>query len=197
VGQPQPQRPGGLGPQKKKRPERPERRPEPKPEGEAAAASPEAQKVEGAAAAPHADRPERRDRPERGPRPDRGGPGVFRGGTGAPGGAGGFGDKKRSYTGPRLPGDRGPQARPKASTSLTHNPFAALAQKIEASGEAPPPPAEACEAPAPADAQPHEAPAVEARQQGSEVPSTETPSTAAPGVAETPAPGDVPADGST
>jgi 3'-5' exoribonuclease len=195
VGQPQPQRPGGPGPQKKKRPERPERRPEPKPEGEAAAAaSPEAAKVEGAAPAPHADRPERRDRPERGPRPDRGGPGGSRGGTGAPGGAGGFGDKKRSYTGPRLPGDRGPQARPKASTSLTHNPFAALAQKIEASGEAPPAPAEAGEAPAaaPAEAQPHEAPADEARQQGSE-----TPSTATPVAAETPAPGDAPADGST
>ncbi|OFX24735.1 MAG: phosphohydrolase, partial [Anaeromyxobacter sp. RBG_16_69_14] len=76
-------------------------------------------------AAPPAARPERRDRPDR---PERG---AFRGGPGGAGGPGG--DRKRGYTGPRLPGDKGPQARPKAATSsLTHNPFAALAQKIEA-----------------------------------------------------------------
>ncbi len=71
--------------------------------------------------APQAARPERPNRPER---PERGG--GFRGGPG--------GDRKRGYTGPRLPGDRGPQAKPKAAGALTHNPFAALAQKIE-SGE--------------------------------------------------------------
>ena len=32
--------------------------------------------------------------------------------------------------GPRLPGDKGPQARP-AEKKLTHNPFAALAAKLE------------------------------------------------------------------
>ncbi|MGB8932148.1 MAG: HD domain-containing protein [Anaeromyxobacteraceae bacterium] len=73
-------------------------------------------------AAPRADRPPRTDRP-----PDRGG---FRGGHGGPGGAGGFGDKKKGYMGPRLPGDRGPQSRP-AEKKLTHNPFAALAAKME------------------------------------------------------------------
>jgi 3'-5' exoribonuclease len=34
--------------------------------------------------------------------------------------------------GPRLPGDHGPQARPDKPRSLTHNPFAALAAKVEA-----------------------------------------------------------------
>jgi len=34
--------------------------------------------------------------------------------------------------GPRLPGDRGPSARPDKPKSLTHNPFAALAAKVEA-----------------------------------------------------------------
>jgi 3'-5' exoribonuclease len=35
--------------------------------------------------------------------------------------------------GPRLPGDKGPQARP--AKYLTHNPFAALAAKLEGQGE--------------------------------------------------------------
>ncbi len=192
AGQPQQQRPGGPGALKKKRPERPERRPVPKAEGEAAAAaaSPEAPKVEGAPPAPSAERPERRDRPERAPRPDRGGPGGLRGagGPGGPGGPGGFGDKKRGYTGPRLPGDRGPQPRPKASTSLTHNPFAALAQKIEGSHEAPPAAEPEGSAAAPA---PVEGAASEAAPPAPPPPSdTSTPAT--PGVAETPAPGDVP-----
>ena len=192
AGQPQQQRPGGPGALKKKRPERPERRPVPKAEGEAAAAaaSPEAPKVEGAPPAPSAERPERRDRPERAPRPDRGGPCGFRGagGPGGPGGPGGFGDKKRGYTGPRLPGDRGPQPRPKASTSLTHNPFAALAQKIEGSHEAPPAAEPEGSAAAPA---PVEGAASEAAPPAPPPPSdTSTPAT--PGVAETPAPGDVP-----
>jgi 3'-5' exoribonuclease len=38
--------------------------------------------------------------------------------------------------GPRLPGDKGPQARPKEK-SLTHNPFAALAAKLEGGTEGP------------------------------------------------------------
>jgi 3'-5' exoribonuclease len=71
-------------------------------------------------AAPRAERPPRPDRP-----PDRGG---FRGGPG------GFGDKKKGYQGPRLPGDKGPQSRP-AEKKLTHNPFAALAAKLEDSGK--------------------------------------------------------------
>jgi 3'-5' exoribonuclease len=51
--------------------------------------------------------------------------------------------------GPRLPGDRGPSARPDKPKSLTHNPFAALAAKVEAArpestpGPAPEPQAEA------------------------------------------------------
>ena len=55
--------------------------------------------------------------------PDRGGPRDHRG----------FGDKKRGYTGPRLPGDTGPH-RPSEKKSLTHNPFAALASKLEGAG---------------------------------------------------------------
>ena len=39
--------------------------------------------------------------------------------------------------GPRLPGDRGPTARPDKPKSLTHNPFAALAAKVEAERAAP------------------------------------------------------------
>jgi 3'-5' exoribonuclease len=37
--------------------------------------------------------------------------------------------------GPRLPGDRGPQPRPKEK-ALTHNPFAALAAKLEGGTDA-------------------------------------------------------------
>ena len=36
--------------------------------------------------------------------------------------------------GPRLPGDKGPH-RPPEKKSLTHNPFAALAQKLEDAGK--------------------------------------------------------------
>jgi 3'-5' exoribonuclease len=56
--------------------------------------------------------------------------------------------------GPRLPGDKGPSARPEKPKSLTHNPFAALAAKVEGARSespaevAPPEPAEV-EAPAP------------------------------------------------
>jgi 3'-5' exoribonuclease len=118
---------------KPQRPKPPRPAQEQKPAGETKAAedTPGEAKVEarpeGAAARP--ERPPRPDRPDRGG--FRGGPG---GGHGGPGGAGGFGDKKRGYTGPRQPGDRGPQARP-AEKKLTHNPFAALAAKLE--GEKP------------------------------------------------------------
>jgi 3'-5' exoribonuclease len=49
--------------------------------------------------------------------------------------------------GPRLPGDRGPGSyKPAEKKALTHNPFAALAAKLEETGRAPP---EEGEAPAP------------------------------------------------
>ena len=133
---------------------RPERRPEPRPEGApasaalpsaspAAAAPAEAEKPEPGAAPPP--RPDRPLRPERAEHHDRGDRGGFRG----------PGDRKRGYTGPRLPGDRGPQPRPKPTGALTHNPFAALAQKIEGAasgdgGEATPAPVEAAPAEGPA-----------------------------------------------
>jgi 3'-5' exoribonuclease len=133
--------------QKKKRSERRAEAPRPEaarsePARAEGAPAPGAQVPEGAKAeaaqAPRPERSDRRDRP-----PDRGG---FRGGPG--------GDRKRGYTGPRLPGDKGPQPRPKttatSTSSLTHNPFAALAQKIE-TGELP---GGGGEAPPPAEAQP-------------------------------------------
>jgi 3'-5' exoribonuclease len=162
----------GQGGGKKQRPPRPERRPEPRPDAASAAAGGAAPAAAGGGSeAPAAARPEgggappeRRERPERGPRPDRGGPGGFRGGPGGPG------DRKRGYTGPRLPGDRGPQPRPKAAAgggSLTHNPFAALAQKIEGGG-------------APAGGEtPHEEPAAAAPPTEAEAPAS-PPAEAAP-----------------
>ncbi|HET6410672.1 MAG TPA: HD domain-containing protein [Anaeromyxobacter sp.] len=106
-------------------------------------------------------RPERPERPERGPREHRG--------FGPPG------DRKRGYTGPRLPGDTGPH-RPSERKVLTHNPFAALAQKLEETGKEEEKPAgpegeapaakaaseEAKEAPAPAAPEPAEVVAPEA-----------------------------------
>jgi 3'-5' exoribonuclease len=118
-----------------------------KPSSEPAAAGADATAEAKAEAKPEGAAPPRADRPPRPDRPDRGG---FRGGHGGPGGAGGFGDKKKGYMGPRLPGDRGPQARP-AEKKLTHNPFAALAAKMEGAGkpeQAPEP--EATPAPEPA-----------------------------------------------
>ncbi len=178
AGERPPQGPGG----KKRRPDRPERRPEPRPESASAAADASAPPPPAPAAGPSRSegspaerppRPERAPRPDRPPdRPDRGG---FRGGgSGGPGGPGG--DRKRAYMGPRLPGDRGPQPRPKTPGALTHNPFAALAQKIEggaAAGqdEAAPPPAEAA-----VDETPREAPP--------EVPSQPEPGPASPSTGE-------------
>jgi 3'-5' exoribonuclease len=163
---------GGGGAPKAKKPKE-KRRPEPRPpsqaqpaaggeargpEGASAATSPE-----GAAPAPRPERPPRPERTERpaGDRPDRGGPRGF-GGPG--GGGGGFGDKKRGYTGPRLPGDKGPQHRPAGQKNLTHNPFAALAQKLEESGK---PKVE-------------EAPAPEAAEQSAAAPTEPTPPPPAP-----------------
>jgi 3'-5' exoribonuclease len=157
----------------KDRPRRPEQRPQagadPKP-GEAAAppaagaAEGHEARPEGGSAAPRPprpERPERAERSERGPREHRG--------------FGGFGDKKRGYTGPRLPGDKGPHRPPeKKEKALTHNPFAALAAKLEDAGKperaepqepaaaAPPEPAAPAE-PAAAEAA---APAATAPEQG-------------------------------
>lgn len=117
-------------------------------------------KAEGAP--PRAERPPRTDRP-----PDRGG---FRGG---PGGPGGFGDKKKGYQGPRLPGDRGLQSRP-VEKKLTHNPFAALAAKLGEGGKAEAAPAEAA-APTEPVAEPVE-PSVDPTPAAPvEAPATETP----------------------
>ena len=110
--------------EKKARPARPPRpeRAEPGPATEGAPAAPAAESIpsrpERNEAPPRAERPPRPDRPDRGPR--------------GPGGPGGPGDRKPRYMGPRLPGDRGPSARPDKPKSLTHNPFAALAAKVEA-----------------------------------------------------------------
>lgn len=157
-------REGGQG-QQKKRPDkkqrppqqpRPERKAEERPAGEGAAAEAPA---EGAAPSPR--REARPDRPER--TPDRGG---HRG----PGSFAGPGDKKKGYTGPRLPGDKGPHRPPggEKSRSLTHNPFAALAAKLGDEGKPAEPPAEA-PAEAPADAAP---PATEPQAEAPAAPAT-------------------------
>jgi 3'-5' exoribonuclease len=162
-----PQRKPGQGakPKEKRRAPRPAAASaEARPEGAAAEA-----KAEGAPA--HEPRPPRPDRPPRADRPDRG-PREHRGGPGGPGGPAGFGDKKRGYQGPRLPGDTGPH-RPSERKSLTHNPFAALAAKLEGAGaaEEPKPPVEG--------APPAEPPPPEA------APETAAASPAEPPVAET------------
>jgi 3'-5' exoribonuclease len=136
---------------RKARPARPETRQETRP-----AAAGEAKPAEGAeapraeATPAHAERPDRPPRPERRDRPDRGG------------GPRGFGDRKKGYMGPRLPGDRGPGSyRPSEKKSLTHNPFAALAAKLDESGKAPEP-EEAGHEPEAAEAAAPEAPHAEA-----------------------------------
>ena len=146
---------GAQGPKKPKE----RRRPEPRPQAVAGEAKPA---VEGGAPAAEA-RPEgapppareaRHERPDRGPPREQRGPG-------------GFGDKKRGYQGPRLPGDKGPHGRPpEKQKNLTHNPFAALAAKLEEAGgkaEAQPEPQEAAapasEAPPPPPPEPTPAPA--------------------------------------
>jgi 3'-5' exoribonuclease len=134
-----PRRPGKKPP----RPARTETRPaQPAGEAKPAEGAVEAPRAEASGAPAHAERPERPPRPERHDRPDRGPRGP--------------GDRKKGYQGPRLPGDRGPGSyRPAEKKTLTHNPFAALAAKLEDAGkgeppEAPPEPAaEAAPPPAP------------------------------------------------
>jgi 3'-5' exoribonuclease len=123
---------GNGGAKKRARDRDQKRRPEPRPPAA------EARPVEGAAAstdgqATPAARPERPPRVERAPRPDR--PERPDRGPREQRGFGGPGDRKRGYTGPRLPGDTGPH-RPAERKSLTHNPFAALAQKLDDAGKA-------------------------------------------------------------
>jgi len=149
---------GRQGPKRPKRGGEP-RPPRPQPRSEAGvpgegSSGTEADKAEAAATAPqeHADRPERPARPDRPDRGPRGGPG----------------DRQKRYMGPRLPGDRGPQPRPKQKESaLTHNPFAALAQKIEGvkegkPAEAAPPETAPAEETAPVEAGPPETAPAEA-----------------------------------
>jgi 3'-5' exoribonuclease len=129
---------------------------EPPPGAEAAGGgAPPAPRPEGAPGAERPPRPERPDRPDRGPR--------------------GPGDRQRRYMGPRLPGDRGPPPRSDKPRSLTHNPFAALAAKVEAasqeargSGPAPEaaPPAPEAPAPSPEPAAPTSEPAAPTTEAG-------------------------------
>jgi len=165
----------GGGQKRQKPPPKERRRPEPKPQaagGEArpaaeGAAAGEARAAEGAAPAREA-RPER---PERSDRPDRGGPRDHRG-------PGGFGDRKRGYTGPRLPGDKGPgHNRPPEKKSLTHNPFAALAQKLEDTGKPEGAAEDAAEATPPA--APVEAAPVESAPEQTPLPAEPAPAEAA------------------
>jgi 3'-5' exoribonuclease len=152
--------PAGGGAPRSKRPKE-RRRPEPQHRATA-----EAKPAEGAGAAeakaeaaPAAHRPERPERSERPERPERGAGHRGFGGPGGPGGPGG--DRKRGYQGPRLPGDKGPH-RPPEKKALTHNPFAALAAKLEEGGEPAKPETPAAE-PAPAESAPAEAPAPETK----------------------------------
>ena len=147
-GQPRKQQDKKQKPQRPPRPERSEPRPAAEPGATSAAPASEAapSRPERSEAPPRGERPPRSERPDR---PDRGPRG--------PGGPGGPGDRKPRYMGPRLPGDRGPQARPEKPKTLTHNPFAALAAKVEGTrpeaGEGEP----SAEAPAAADTAPVEA----------------------------------------
>jgi 3'-5' exoribonuclease len=143
----EPRRGGAKGkPKPAARPPRAEPRPA------EAGATATAAAAEGAAPAPrpesaaHAERPPRPERPERPERPDRGPRGP--GGPGARG-PGGPGDRKPRYMGPRQPGDRGPPPRSEKPKSLTHNPFAALAAKVEGAAAAAPPPEPAAATPDP------------------------------------------------
>ena len=155
--------------QKPPRPPRPERAEE-KPAGAPAPAEGTAAHADQAhaEAPPSGARPERPPRPERPARPDR----PDRGPRGP-------GDRQRRYMGPRLPGDKGPQPRADKPRNLTHNPFAALAAKVEAAhpgepgepaAEAPPEPATAAPAEPPEPAAPAETPAPAAPPAGGETP---------------------------
>jgi 3'-5' exoribonuclease len=181
---------GGGGPKKPRPKDKEPKRREPRPPPSPAEARPAdgAAPAEGAASAPAEARPERPPRPERRERPDRP---PDRSGPGGPGGAGGRehrgfggpgGDKKRGYTGPRLPGDTGPH-RPSAQKSLTHNPFAALAQKLEETGKEEQKPAEEASAPPAGDAAAPETQHVPEAQPEAAAPAA--PAEAAPASAET------------
>jgi 3'-5' exoribonuclease len=156
---------GAQGPKKPKE----RRRPEPRPQAATAEAKPAAEGGAPAEARPEGAPPPARE--ARHERPDRGPPREHRG-------PGGFGDKKRGYQGPRLPGDKGPHGRPPEKKNLTHNPFAALAAKLEEAGgkaeaqpepqeaspaseASPPPPPEPTPAPAEGAAPAEASPAVE------------------------------------
>lgn len=111
----------GPGAQSKRPKDRkPPREPRPAPahaEAKPGEASGEAKPAEGVTPAA---------RPGRPPRPDRSGP--------------------RGSVGPRMSGDSGPPHRPAPQKHLTHNPFAALAQKLEEAGRAAAKPEEAAAA---------------------------------------------------
>ncbi len=119
--------------EKKPRPQQPPR-PERKPAERVTEAGAEAAPTP---AAPRPERTERTDRP-----PDRGSRGSF----------GGPGDRKKGYTGPRLPGDKGPHRPPGDKKSLTHSPFAALAAKLGDAARPAEPAVEPAEPAAPAEA---------------------------------------------
>lgn len=138
------------------------------PAGEAAAAP--AEKPASAPAAERPERPERAVRPERHDRSARGDRGPR-----------GPGDRRPRYMGPRLPGDKGPSLRPEKK-SLTHNPFAALAAKVEGERPAAPPPAES---EAPAESPPAESPPAESPPRESAPPEAAPPG--APALAAEPA----------
>jgi 3'-5' exoribonuclease len=170
----EPQQQGGRAAQAKKK--RPERKPEaPRQEAGAPAAPGGAAEARAeASAAPGEARPEPHERPPRPERPERAERGGFRG----------PGDRKKGYTGPRLPGDKGPQPRLKPAAGLTHNPFAALAQKIEGS------PADSGSAALPAEPEAAAAPAEPPQEPVVAAPELEAPppapleTTAAPGLEE-------------
>ncbi len=127
--------PGAQGKRKAEKKPRPQQpiRPERRPVERASdrpVTEPGAEAPPAAAVAATAPRPERSERP-----PDRGQRGAF----GRPG------DKTKGYTGPRLPGDKGPHRPPGEKKGLTHSPFAALAAKLGDPGK----PAEATEVSAP------------------------------------------------
>ncbi|HZY01875.1 MAG TPA: HD domain-containing protein [Anaeromyxobacteraceae bacterium] len=134
----------------------------PRPEAPVAEAAGPAARPEGTPVPEHPERPDRPPSPERPARPERAERGPRFPGDRGPRGPG---DRRPRYMGPRLPGDKGPQQRAERK-SLTHNPFAALAAKVEGepAAESPPtepvaevPPAEPALPPAEATAPPAEA----------------------------------------
>ena len=106
--------------------------PQPPAEAKPAEGATAAKPAEGAPA--RAERPPRPERPDRGPR-GLGGP-ERRPAARAPAAPAGSATRSAGTMGPRLPGDRGPHRPPeKKEKALTHNPFAALAAKLEDAGK--------------------------------------------------------------